>query len=371
MMSDIKYFFSENDLLSFVKENAEIYQIYVAGAGSYGRLIGEYFLQNDITWHGYVDKDSRKKELLGKSVVPYTSLPHENVFVIISSNTLFDVLYNELKQLGIHDDCIGLAVCKEYMMKSRRQDDRLLQYRDRYFGKRCFIVCNGPSLTVDDLNKIKGEYSFGCNGIFGVFSHTDWRPNFYCTLDNLVIEHLYTSLQGKAINWPCSMFSLRNEIDAYDIKKEFITCNSIDDLDFHTGLPKFSSDCLQYVYTIGTVTYYMLQLAVYMGFKEIVFLGLDFNFSVERHSDGHVVEKNIPNHMPLIDAAQPAKDSLIMQRAKEIDGYYYVGYVDKQRAGFSVANQYAEEHGIRILNASRATKLDVFKRVNLDDYLRM
>ena len=81
--------------------------------------------------------------------------------------------------------------------------------------------------------------------------------------------------------------------------------------------------------------------------------------------------KNSPNHMPLIDAAQPAKDSLIMQRAKKIDGYYYVGYVDKQRAGFRVAKQYANGHGIRLLNASRATKLDVFECVNLDDYLRM
>ena len=32
-----------------------------------------------------------------------------------------------------------------------------------HIGKRCFIIGNGPSLRVEDLEKIKDEYTFAAN----------------------------------------------------------------------------------------------------------------------------------------------------------------------------------------------------------------
>ena len=370
METNIVKIYKERDFVHWIKQFAVIGKIYIAGAGSYGKVIGEFLKKNNIYWDGYFDKDEHKNILLGKRVEPYSNLTrYDNVYVVISSNTLCNDIYKEIKKYGLPDENICIVVEKGYMLLTNDIDKRILQYKDKYLGERCFIVCNGPSLSIEDLNRIKNEYSFGCNCIFGVFSATEWRPNFYCTLDGLVIEYLYTALRGKAINWQCSMFSLKNEISVYDTKHDFIVCNAVDDLDRKTGMPKFSSDCSKYVYTVGTVTYYMLQLAVYMGFKEIILLGMDFNFSVERYNDGRTVKKNIANHMKLIDEAQPSENSAIMQRAKKIDGDYYVGYIDKQYDGFLVAKKYAEKHGIEIFNASRQTKLDVFKCVNLEDIL--
>ena len=41
----------------------------------------------------------------------------------------------------------------------------LKQYKNKYDGKRCFIVATGPSLTVEDLSLLKNEITFGMNSI--------------------------------------------------------------------------------------------------------------------------------------------------------------------------------------------------------------
>lgn len=57
---------------------------------------------------------------------------------------------------------------------------KLVSYKNKHKGERCFLVTNGPSLTMDDLNKIKNETSIGCNRIFSIFDKTEWRPNMWC-----------------------------------------------------------------------------------------------------------------------------------------------------------------------------------------------
>ena len=39
-------------------------------------------------------------------------------------------------------------------------------YRDRYKGKRCFVIGNGPSLNKHDLKLLEDEYTFAVNGFF-------------------------------------------------------------------------------------------------------------------------------------------------------------------------------------------------------------
>ena len=367
MFMPVKKIESEKELEKWLECVADE-KLYIAGAGSYGKLIGEYFRGRGISWDGYLDKNESKTELLGKNVKSYAKA-EKNAYVIISANKLCEILYQEIHNSGILDNHICVIVTKNYMISPNSIDNRILNFENKYNGKRCFIIGNGPSLSISDLDKIKGEYSFGCNAIFGLFGETSWRPNFYCTIDTIMIEHLYTALGGKAINWDCDKFSFRNEIADYDVNHEFITCNIIDDVDKETGLPGFSDNCGKYVYTIGTVTYYMLQLAVYMGFKEIVLLGIDFNFPAEIHDDGTIVEKDVQAHGPLIEMQWPTETSALTKKRKGIYGYKHVANIDKQYGGFCAAKKYADTQGIKILNASRYTKLDVFPCIDFDEYL--
>ena len=52
-------------------------------------------------------------------------------------------------------------------------------YRNMYEGKRCFIIATGPSLTVEDLEKLKNEYTFGMNSLCLAGDRTDFVPTFF------------------------------------------------------------------------------------------------------------------------------------------------------------------------------------------------
>lgn len=57
------------------------------------------------------------------------------------------------------------------------------QMKQKYYGKRCFIVATGSSLKIKDVEKLKGEYSFGMNSLVDIFNKTEWRPTFYAIQD--------------------------------------------------------------------------------------------------------------------------------------------------------------------------------------------
>ena len=61
-------------------------------------------------------------------------------------------------------------------------------YRDAYQGQRCFIIGNGPSLRVADLDRLKGEFSIASNSIYRLFGDTAWRPTMYTAHDFLEIK---------------------------------------------------------------------------------------------------------------------------------------------------------------------------------------
>ena len=125
------------------------------------------------------------------------------------------------------------------------------------------------------------------------------------------------------------------------------------------SLPLFSDDCSRQVYSSGTVAYMMLQLAVYMGFKEIYLLGMDCSYSIERHSDGSVTRNDVRDHNPFIQI----KDEGNME---DLEKAGIFAEIDRMMDGYKAAKQYADLRGIKIYNATRGGKLEIFERVDLE-----
>ena len=57
---------------------------------------------------------------------------------------------------------------------------QLKAYKNRFEGRRCFFIGNGPSLRAADLTKLheNGDITFGFNRIYNIFDQTPWRPTF-------------------------------------------------------------------------------------------------------------------------------------------------------------------------------------------------
>ena len=146
---------------------------------------------------------------------------------------------------------------------------KILRLKNKYNGKRCFIIGNGPSLTPKDLEMLKGEYTFASNKVYKIFNKTTWRPTFYMVVDPIVLEENVTEINQVDAKTKFTLKVYRHLFDA--------------DVYFNNNLIKnkrgtFSKNIMESLYSSGTVSYHLLQIAYYMGFTEVYLLGHDYNF---------------------------------------------------------------------------------------------
>ena len=286
----------------------------------------------------------------------------EKLFYELSKRGKFEINYVSEEHLNENDgNCKALIIVKnnlhvdlsnlikkyqkvlclfEEISKMRRNDFKYLKkYKDIYNGENCFLIGNGPSLCEKDLDKIY-EYnikSFGCNGIYRIFEKTKWRPDYYVIGDSLVWER-----EREKLPIECTYFMRKwqNWQLANDLKIQFFyaICEK-----YYPQYPTFSDDITKGVYVGRTVMYNMLQIAVYMGFKNIYLLGVDFSFG-EDGKGTHFCKDYI-------------NDELIKEN---------IHNKEKVRHAYIAAKKYADSNGIKIFNATRGGYLEVFERVDID-----
>ena len=164
---------------------------------------------------------------------------------------------------------------------------KMMDYKNIHNGQRCFIVATGPSLKVEDVEKLTGEHTFSMNSIVKMFDKTSWRPTYYGIQD----ERVYSVLCND------KYFSDMKNIFVADYVFEKLGIDMTNSGDYiiypfdlldhyyykrTTFRTKFSDNAYDCVYDGGTVTYSMMQIAAYMGFKEIYLLGCDCDYSGEK-----------------------------------------------------------------------------------------
>jgi hypothetical protein len=205
---------------------------------------------------------------------------------------------------------------------------------------RCFIVATGPSLTIEDLEKLKNEDCFSMNSIVLLFDKTDWRPTYYGIQDPFVYEKIKQNVDEASIKY--KLFGHR--LSKYKLpKNSYVFPHNL----LNHKIPhrpynsKFSNDIYSEVYDGYSITYSLVQIAVYMGYKEIYLIGADTNYKKGKQ---HIVEHGV------VDA-----------------NYSDAG--NKMIEAYKVAKKFADENQIEIYNATRGGMLEVFPRVDLDELL--
>lgn len=168
----------------------------------------------------------------------------------------------------------------------RQSIQRLHSLKNKHQGKRCFIIGNGPSLNQTDLTLLKNEYTFGLNRIYLMFPKLGFTTTYLVSVNELVIRQCADEIQQlplpKFIPW-----RLRDVIKADD---QTIFMRPVQ----RTKFSKSPTYCL---YEGGTVTYVAMQLAYYMGFQQVILIGVDHNFVTQGPANQEVVSTGQdPNH---------------------------------------------------------------------------
>lgn len=229
---------------------------------------------------------------------------------------------------------------------NKKTYEKLIKYKDMYEGESCFIVGTGPSLELDDVNRLKGKLCFGVNTLYKIYDKTDWRADYYCVIDPTTYSGIGEEVKKYHKD---TLFIAGNRIEETDekINQFSLKCSSfykIPYLDYFETPCSFSSDLCNEIYDGASVVYAALQIAVYMGFKNIYLLGVDCNYN---------------------------KDFMLHSKSLEYNKDYKYNWTQQTGLtmieGFKVAKKYADQHGINIYNATRGGMLEVFPRIKLDD----
>lgn len=233
---------------------------------------------------------------------------------------------------------------------------QIIKYKNAYKGKRCFIIGNGPSLRVDDLEALhkNNEICFACNSIYKMFDKTNWRPDFYYCGDCWIIKSQTKEILNIVPKEAC-LFNYgfcnghillnhsKNVIPIYHSAEGFSVNN----------MPRFSCD-LSVQWYVSQSAYFFLQAAYYFGFDEIYLLGCDgYPKPIEKPNEAqHFYEQD-----KLIG------DYIFNENNSEIKSEA----LDKSILFFKAARIVLEREGRKIFNATRGGYNEVFKRVSFDD----
>lgn len=128
----------------------------------------------------------------------------------------------------------------------------IADFKNVHQGKRLFILASGPSLTDMDLSPLERRIVMGLNRSVLVYPDTQ----YHCTMDHRLFDEFADLLRKTRF-----LFTLEDR--PWGIPIQLL------------GAEGFSWDLEKGIYSGYTIAYVALQIAVYMGFSEIYYLGLD------------------------------------------------------------------------------------------------
>lgn len=311
-------------------------------------------LKND--YNGYISDIEKRIQNLSDEIYSHVGTVNERRIKEIEAikskiwmtNFGFDSLVSEL-QLDI----------VEQMCPGNRQ--RLESLRDSHVGERCFIIGNGPSLVASDLDIIRerGIFSFASKGIYNIFGETAWRPDVWAASDLDYISMKKVDIQEMDVNTKllCAQSLIRGDrfIDNA-LYFPFIQAER-----YPRSLGK---DIIKGVHFFGTITGKLIEIAVYMGFKDIYLLGVDNDYPTKVGEDGLVkmdVSAKVHFSNEYFSSDEYKNESERIQDFGHALKYMNESYHD--------IAYYCKEMGVSVVNATRGGLLEDFERIPFEQVI--
>lgn len=228
----------------------------------------------------------------------------------------------------------------------------LKRFKDIHKGQRAFIIGNGPSLNDMDLSPLKDEITFVSNSFYLMYDKIDFQPTYYNIEDPLPAEDNSEEIQ--ALSGTTKIFAHDLDYCLGDGKDTHYAFFDRYYAKFPSpSFPKFSKDAVQKVYWGGTVVYMSLQLAYYMGIREMYLIGIDLNYDIPKsHTEGTVItsdEEDVNHFHPSY-----------FGKGKR----WHLPRVERMEHSFIYAAEFLKKNNGGLYNATLGGKLDSIERRN-------
>lgn len=276
------------------------------------------------------------------------------------------------------------ARARRYLAAHPAERDAIMSnsiLRDKHYGKRCFILGNGPSLLDDDLSVLDGEILFTVNNLDAMEIgapmpqyHVISDRRFFSMdvdspTDRAMVERLVriTSKPGGGFQQPPTTFVPSSEIGrmetfasgrSYDFR---YFCNPYYFSDFY----ELSTDISQVIPRFSSVIQHAVIIAMHLGFKKIYLLGCD-------------TTNIVANVQTALE--QSVADSYAYAVTHDIDQWLREQYLkrDMERCAesflevlvaFRFLSTFCRRRGVDLVNCSSKTIVESIARSPLPDIL--
>ena len=235
-----------------------------------------------------------------------------------------------------------------------KNNSKLRSLKNKHKGETIFIIGNGPSLTPEILSKIKGKTCLASNKIYLMFQHTDWRPNYYSVEDDLVLKNNISEINE--YNSSLKLLPIHSIFHIGKVKDAIYF--NYHGHHFYPDKPKFSSDVLSGIYWGGSVVYTQIQLAIFLGAKKIVLLGVDFSFSIPK--------KNLDSSKEIISEGEVNHFSKMYRKPGE---KWNKPNLDLQEKGYESVIDNISKFDAEVYNSTNGSKLHIIQKMDIDQIL--
>lgn len=225
--------------------------------------------------------------------------------------------------------------------------EKIILYKDIHKGKKAFLLGNGPSVDVKDLDRIAGDKDFvvfGCNRIYLAFDQTKLRPDYLLSSDEMMISDFGQEMIASSRN--VLFISKRRPFfnGAYIWFKQ------------KNGRPfVFSKEVSNKVMVGGGTLISAIQIAYHLGIREMYLYGVDHNFNYAKTSGNYGNATGEGNHFIKNYRSNRAWQAPVMDLVEE---------------SFIKCDKVLREENGYLVNITRGGHLEVLERKDFDEIIK-
>lgn len=254
----------------------------------------------------------------------------------------FDTLF-KLNKMAI--DFSGLIISTlryPKLAKYKKILNRNTELKNKRSTDKCYICGLGPSLKTVDLEKLDGD-TIVVNRFYLYDNEKKMNPTYYCITDSNFLHQENINVLFDAVNSYKDTTYFLNAAFYEILSKKYPDKDNLYYSCNWKGTFRHNSkiDFTKNMSAMGNVIGYAIYLALYLGYKEIILLGCDFN--------------SFASQKP-IHCYEDKEDERKISLSFELFCYSFVADTHYELA------KYATQNHIRIINATPGSLIDAYDR---------
>jgi cold shock CspA family protein len=224
-------------------------------------------------------------------------------------------------------------------------DRRIGALYNKHKGEIAFLIGNGPSVRVEDLEKLHNAVTFGCNRLYLAYDRMTFRPTYLCSTDHQMIKDFGAEMVEKH---PGTVLFVAPERPR--IAGDFVW------FPMKSRTPiEFSENVYDFVMPGGGTLIAAMQMGYHMGITRFVLYGVDHHFHYEKNKNASGVLESARgdgNHfIPDYRSGKPWTPPLVFQ----VEGAFLSCHV------------FLQSKNGWVKNATRGGQLEILERIDFDE----